>query len=313
MNIFDLVLVQPIFNVLMFIYGIVPGHDFGIALILFTILIRLAMWPLVKKQLHQSKAMQKLQPQLKKLKERAKGNKQLESQLMMELYRENNVNPFSSIGLLIAQLPIFIALFAVVRLIAEKQADIPKYTYGVLEQLPAVKTLVEKPTEFDESLLGLIDLTAHAISDNSFYLPILALAVIAAALQYIQSKQLLPKVDTKRKLRDILKEQAGGKQVDQSEMGALMTQRMSYLFPFLTFFVSIYLAGALVLYLVVSSAVAILQQRAILNKDSDELLDISNKDTPKAASQQKAKVTQEAEVVVAAPAQKPSKKKRRKH
>src|SRR5690349_20320686 len=117
MNFFDIILVQPIFNILVVIYGLVPGQDFGVALILFTIIVRLLMWPLVKKQLRQTKVMRELQPELAKIKARAKGNRQLESQLMLELYKEKGVNPFSSIGTLLLQLPIFIALFAVVRLI----------------------------------------------------------------------------------------------------------------------------------------------------------------------------------------------------
>ena len=94
MSLFDVILVQPIFNILVFIYGIVPGHDFGLSLILFTILIRFLLWPLVKKQLHQTKVMRQLQPELARIKKRTAGNKQMEAQLMMELYRERGVNPF---------------------------------------------------------------------------------------------------------------------------------------------------------------------------------------------------------------------------
>src|SRR5687768_7620928 len=137
MSIFDLLLVQPIFNVLVLIYGVLPGNDFGVSLIIFTVLVRLAMWPMVKKQLQQTKVMRAMQPELLKIKKRAKGNKQLEAQLMMELYKEKGVSPFGSIGLLLVQLPIFIALFAVVKLITDSVSNIGKYTYDVVEQLPA--------------------------------------------------------------------------------------------------------------------------------------------------------------------------------
>ena len=73
MSLFDTLIVQPIFNLLIAIYGLVPGGDFGVALIIFTILVRLIMWPLVKKQLHQTKVMRKIQPELKKIKAKAKG------------------------------------------------------------------------------------------------------------------------------------------------------------------------------------------------------------------------------------------------
>src|SRR5688572_9852686 len=186
MNFFDIILVQPIFNVLVVIYGLVPGHDFGVALILFTILVRLLMWPLVKKQLRQTKVMRQLQPELVKIKKKAKGNRQLEGQLMMALYRERGVNPFSSIGLLLAQLPIFIALFAVVRLITEESGSIAKFTYDFFEQIPAVQNAIGG--QFNESLLGLIDLTRHASEQNGvLYWPLVVLAILAAALQFIQS------------------------------------------------------------------------------------------------------------------------------
>src|SRR5882762_3909275 len=105
---FEVVIVKPIFNLLVLIYAILPGHNFGLAIILFTIIVRLLMWPLVKKQLHQAKAMRQLQPELKRIKKAAAGNKQQESMMLMELYRERGIKPFASIGLVILQLPIFI-------------------------------------------------------------------------------------------------------------------------------------------------------------------------------------------------------------
>lgn len=113
MNIFELFIVQPIFNLLLFIYSIVPFADFGVAIIIFTIIIRFALWPLVVKQLHQVKAMRKLQPELARIKKAAKGNRQLEGMQMLELYKKHEVKPFRSILILLIQLPIFIALFQV--------------------------------------------------------------------------------------------------------------------------------------------------------------------------------------------------------
>ena len=106
---FTTLIVQPIFNLLVLIYALIPGHNFGISIIIFTIIIRLLLWPLVKKQLHQAKVMRQVQPQLKKIKADAKGDRQKESQMMMELYKEKGINPLGSIGILLVQLPIFLA------------------------------------------------------------------------------------------------------------------------------------------------------------------------------------------------------------
>jgi YidC/Oxa1 family membrane protein insertase len=290
MSLFDVILVQPIFNVLITIYGLIPGHDYGLALIIFTIITRLAMWPMVKKQLHQTKVMRQLQPELVKIKKKAKGNKQLESRMMLELYREKGVNPFSSIGMLLVQLPIFIALFAVVRLIAEHHDNIAKYTYDFLQNIPAIKEAIAD--KVDQSLFGFLDLTKHATQPGGdIYWPLMILAAAAAALQFVQSRQLLPQPKEKRRLRDVLKEQAAGKEVDQAEVSALMTGKMVWLFPALTFLLSVYLQGALVLYLVVSSAVAIFQQASALGGDEEEMEKLSEK------TKTKVKKAVEAEVV----------------
>src|SRR5579859_7268431 len=104
---FTTLIIQPIFNLLVLIYAILPGHNFGLAIIIFTILVRILMWPLVKKQLHQAKAMRALQPELKRIKKASAGDRQRESVMLMELYRERGINPFASLGLVILQIPIF--------------------------------------------------------------------------------------------------------------------------------------------------------------------------------------------------------------
>src|SRR5690554_2616483 len=88
-----------------------PGHNFGLAIIVFTVVVSMLMWPLVKKQLRNTKAIRALQPELKRIKQESKGDRQRESMLVMELYKERGVSPFSSIGILLLQLPILIGLY----------------------------------------------------------------------------------------------------------------------------------------------------------------------------------------------------------
>src|SRR5213592_1790351 len=108
---FTTLIVQPIFNLLVLIYALLPGHNFGVAIIIFTVMIRLLMWPLVKKQLHHAKAIRELQPELKKIKAATKGNRQKESKLTMELYKERQINPAATLGIVLAQAPILIGLY----------------------------------------------------------------------------------------------------------------------------------------------------------------------------------------------------------
>ena len=257
MNIFELVVVQPIFNLLMGLYAILPGHDFGVAIIVFTVIVRFALYPLTRSMLHQSKAMRKLQPELARIKKQTKGNKQAESLAMMELYKKNGVNPFRSIGILLIQLPIFIALFQVIKIFTTNRAQIEQFTYEFLKQFDAIKQVLADPASFNEKLFGIVDLTQPAFHNGQVNFFLLLLAVVAAITQYIMSKQTMPQTESKRRIRDIMAEAAEGKQADQSEMNAIVMQRMSKFLPIFMFFVMISVPGALALYYAVSNLVAV--------------------------------------------------------
>ena len=281
MNIFDILIVQPIFNLLIGLYSIIPGGDFGISLIIFTVLVRFALFPIVKKQLHQTKMMRKLQPELVRIKKQAKGNKQLESMQMLELYKKHGVSPFRSIGILLIQLPIFIALFHVIQIFTQHRDQIEKYAYGFMENIGPVKHLIENPDQFNEKLLGLVDLTKTAFSDGRVDIFLIVLAVVAAVTQYVMSKQTMPQSENKKRLRDVMKEAADGKEADQSEMNAIVMSKMIKVLPFFMFFVMVTVPGALALYYAVSNIVAVAQQSYLLKKDEDELEEIAE-ETPKA-------------------------------
>lgn len=290
MNLFDTVVVQPIFNLLVLIYSIVPFADFGIALIIVTIIIRFLMWPLVKRQLHQVKVMRKIQPELARIKKKAKGNKQLEGMQMLELYKKHGVNPFRSIGILLIQLPIFIALYRVIQIFTLHRDEIAKWTYDVIEGIPQIKLIIEHPDQFNEKLLGFIDLTQHAISAEGVSAVLIILALVASFTQYTVSKQTMPHTGSNKRFRDILAEAGEGKQPDQAEMNAAMMRKMVKFMPIMMFFIMINLPGALALYFTISNIVAAVQQHYILKKDEQELEEIASepvkahRPTPKKAT-----------------------------
>lgn len=314
MSLFDTLIVQPIFNILIVLYGVLPGHDFGLTIIIFGVVVRLAMWPLIKKQLHQTKVMRAIQPELKKIKAKAKGNKQLEGQLMLELYRERGVNPFSSFGVLLVQMPIYIGLFSVITTLTNNRDRIGELTYGFLEQFEPIRRVVEDPASLNESLFGVIDLTRHAFGSEGLYLPLIILALVSALFQYFQSKQITPVPSEKQKLRDIFKASAEGKEVDQAEVSAIMSQRMILFFPIIAFAVALYLPGALVLFYAASSIAAVWQQKLILNEDIEEMEAIADKANGKPVSEKtKTRVieAQDADIVTPAPSKKAATKKRK--
>lgn len=286
---FDTLIVQPIFNLLLGLYSLIPGGDFGLSLIIFTILVRLALWPLVKKQLHQTKAMKRLQPELASIKKKAKGNKQLEGMMMLEAYKKHGISPFRSIGILLVQLPIFIALYRVIQMITISRERVAEFAYGFMENLAPVKAIIDNPESFNETLFGFIDLTETALTPN-IYLFVIALA--AAGLQFYMAKQTAPAGDSSKRLRDILSATAEGKEPDQAEVNAVVMRKMLKFLPIMLFFIIISLPGALALYFAVSNLTAVLQQQYILKKDESELSSIAD-----SAISERAKKATEAKVV----------------
>lgn len=268
---------QPVFNLLEFIYGVIPGHDLGVSIIIFTVLVRLALWPLVKKQLHQAKAMRKLQPELKKLKKAANGDRQKEARLQMELYKEHGVKPFSTIGTLLLQLPIFIALFFSIRKLIEDQSILFNFSYSWVRDLPYIQQLSGDISQFEHTLLGVIDLSRKGIEAGGPYVPAILVAILAAVAQFYQSKLMLPDSKDSKKLGEIMRQAAEGKQADQSEVAAAVSRAMMYFLPFVTFIFAVSVPAALGLYLVTSSLVGYAQQAYVLNKDKDEMHDLAVK------------------------------------
>lgn len=308
MSLFDLLVVQPMFNALMALYSLIPGGDFGIAVILFTIIIRIFMWPLIKKQLHQVKAMRKIQPELVAIKKKAKGNRQLEGMMMLELYKKHNVNPFRTIGILLIQLPIFIGLYHVIQIFTAHRDELQKFSYWFMESFQPVANLIANPDSFNQYLFGIVDITKNAINFSTGEISpfLIFLAVSAGLLQYISSKQTMPQqqVGEKKGLRQVMAEAAEGKQADQSEVNAIVMQKMVKVLPIMMVGIMISLPGAIALYYAVSTAVAVFQQYILLRRDEEELAEIadtavkqSEKKQSKKRAAQRAKTAKKAEVV----------------
>jgi YidC/Oxa1 family membrane protein insertase len=268
---FTTLIVQPIFNLLVFIYGVLPGHNLGLAIILFTIIIRLLMWPLIKKQLHQVKVMRQIQPELKKIKAAAKGNRRQESLMMMELYKERGVNPFGSIGVLLLQLPILIGLYLGLQRVIKDPSQIEQFAYPFLQHLPWIQYIADHIKEFDITLFSVVDLTRSALGPNGIYWPAMMIVIGSAVAQFYQSKQLAPSSKDARSLRAILKESSKGKQADQSEISAATARSTRYLLPALILIFTINIPSALALYWLTSGVVALIQQSIILREDTTEM------------------------------------------
>jgi len=291
---FQTIIVKPLFNLLVAIYALIPGHNFGLSIILFTLLVRLVMWPLVKKQLRQAKIMRELQPELKKIKKKAAGDRQRESAMLMELYKEKGVNPIGSIVILIPQFIILFGLYDALRQVASNPKSLLTLSYSGIHNLPWMQTLSHNIHLFDDTLFGFVNLSRTASGGKSgIYWPAMIIVIASAVAQFYQSKQLMPVQKDAKKLRTILKE-AGttGEKADQSEVNASVMRSTRFLLPVMIFLVTVNLPAALSLYWLAGGVIAFIQQWLVLSRDEKEMEAIA--DTP---SKDLAKIP-EGEVVV---------------
>jgi YidC/Oxa1 family membrane protein insertase len=273
------IIVKPLFNLLVAIYALIPGHNFGLSIIIFTLIVRLVMWPLVKKQLRQAKVMRELQPELKRIKKESAGNRQKESAMLMELYKEKGVNPIGSIGVLIPQFIILIGLYDALRQVASDPHSLLTLSYTFIHNLSWMHALSHNINLFDNTLFGIVNLTRSAAGGKGgIYWPAMIIVVASAIAQYYQSKQLMPAQKDAKKLRAILKEASVGGKADQSEVSASVARSTRYLLPVMIFLVTVKLPAALSLYWLAGGLIAFCQQWLVLRRDEEEMEAIA--DTP---------------------------------
>ena len=319
-NLIDIIIVRPIVNILFVIFNLV--HDFGLAIIIFTILVKLLMLPLVKKQLMQTRLMKKIQPELTKIRKNCNGNKQLESLQTMDLYKRYNIKPFASLLTLFIQLPIFIAIFSAIKVIAtpiptdnlmNRAYSIVAYEGSEIKDLELKQEIylsdltndeipADEKAEYDfhPTLFGVINLEAKAsdvLSASKFSWSavfMLAIAIAASFAQYFVTKQQMPsgKSVKKKKFRELLQEAKEGKEIDDSEISNLTTGQMSKMMPIMMFVIMINLHGALAFYYFLSNIITIIQQKIIYARARDDMDDA----TDKAMTRELNKI-QEAEVI----------------
>lgn len=110
---FQYVLLDPLVAALRFLYDFVTFHDLGAAIIVLTIIVRLILYPLFHKSLKQQTKLRVIQPQVKRIQETHKHDREAQGKALLALYKEYGVNPFASFILLFVQLPILIALYQV--------------------------------------------------------------------------------------------------------------------------------------------------------------------------------------------------------
>jgi len=222
-------------NVLIWIYDVV-GHNFGLAIILFTILIRIVTWPLNAQQMKGAAAMQALQSDKdwQAIQKKYAKDKEKLAQEQMRVYKEKGINPFGSCLPTLIQFPIIIALYqSIIRALASTPLDLLKLSRSIT--LPNVSDLIPLNSKF----LWMDLARPESVLIFGFALPTLAL--IVALTTYVQAKLTMPAATT------------------PGDQSAAMSGMMSIYMPLLLGYFALTFASGLSIYFITSNILGIVQ------------------------------------------------------
>ncbi len=238
-------------GILTFFYGVIP--NFGIAIILLTVTIGLLLFRLTLKQTRSMKAMQEIQPEIKRLQKELKHDKQAQQAAMMELYKEKGVNPAAGCLPLLMQMPIWFALFSVLRSFASSNplkwvasgSELEAAIQGgeTLGFLGMDLTRTPSAVGFGETVDG-VQIAGDLVSAIPYFITI----IVVMATAYYQQKQTMAKSKSQNQPPQ------PGQAVKQS-------------FPFFFGFISFNMPAGLVVYFAASQIFRIGQQALIINLD----------------------------------------------
>ena len=261
---------EPLGRILYFIYENIAFESYGLAIIIFTVIIKIILLPLSVKQQKSMSKIQKIQPQIKEIQQKYKDDKEKLSQEMMKIYKENNANPASGCLPLVIQMPIIISLFYILRrpltfiigMSKEKifelakdfelvQAGIGNYAELISKNMSAEVQIIKESgeylnMEFLNLNLGIQPSLTKIFSEPSTYVPLLILVILTVATMFLSSKISM----------------ASKKQTEETEeKGGMMAiqKNMIYLGPVMILFVAFRFPAGLSLYWLISNAIQLLQ------------------------------------------------------
>ena len=229
---------NPLYNGLIFLANILPWLDAGVIVIIFTIIVKIILFPISKKAVRTQAIMKLLEPELNALKTKYP-DKQEQAKRTMQFYKDKKINPFSSILLLFIQLPILIALYWIF------------YSNGL--STPNVDLLypfVKDPQAINTVFLGIVDVTQKSY----------VLAFLAAVSQFFQIQYSIPKIAPRKEKPSLT-----------DDLARNMQLQMKYVLPVVIFFISYQVSGALALYWTASNLFMIGQEVVVRRQLAKEL------------------------------------------
>lgn len=227
-SIFHTLFYNPLYNGLIYLIGVIPGGNIGVAVIVFTAIVKFILLPLSKGAVITQLKMKELEPELNKIKEKYKGDQQELGRKMLEFYRENNLNPFAGILLALIQLPIILALAFIFY-----KGGLPNVDTSLLY------SFVEVPSVIGTHFLGLIDVAVRNIP----------LGALAGITQFFQVQLSIPP-----------HKPTEGTPTFKDDLARSMNVQMRYVLPAIVFFVSLGVSAAVSLYWITSNLFTIAQE-----------------------------------------------------
>lgn len=229
LSFFHTLIYIPIYNLLIFFVDLVPNGDVGLALIATSFVVRVLILPLSLSAVSTQRAMREIEPELKEIKEKYKGNTEQQAKEQMALYKKYDIHPFASILTVFIQLPILISLYLVIR----------------HESLSVVNTallypFIHAPAALSPLFLGFVSIAK----------PNLILAILVGITQFFQAYFAIPLPE---------KAKSGTKSDMQQEFGRTMAIQARFILPIVMGVVG-YASGAIALYFITSNTVMLLQE-----------------------------------------------------
>ncbi len=227
---FVLIIYQPLYNGLIFLMSVMPAHDAGLSVIIFTIFVKLLLFPLSQKAVKNQIEMKSLEGDLALIKEKHKDNREAHAKATMNLYKEKKINPFSGFFLALVQIPIILALYYIFY-----SGGLPKIDMSLLY------SFIKAP-DINMHFLGLIDISA-----KGGYI----LAILVAFSQYLQVRFAMPPLKPKV---------PGQAPSVKDDLARTMNLQMRYFLPAVVGVIAFNISGAVSFYWITSNLFAIGQE-----------------------------------------------------
>lgn len=227
-SLFTSVFYAPLYNGLIFFISLLPYHSVGFAVIFFTLIVKVVLFPLSQKSVRTQFEMKKIEPELNELKLKYKDNKQVQAEKIMQIYKERNINPFAGIFLMLIQFPVLVALYYIFA-----RGGLPTLDHTILYPFTRL------PGYINMSFLG-----ANVADKNVYF------ALITGIAQYFQIHFTMPKQP-----KSVSKEPSF-----KDDLSRSMTMQMKYVMPVIIFLIANSFPSVVALYLITSSLFAIGQE-----------------------------------------------------